>query len=223
MAVRALRSVLPDRLQASILVRWADVYSGLPGRASESTWLTLLTLLCQDSRDPDEASYGLVEGACGYGLLDRSQWPYWRAVGLGASNPIASEGSPLDGCGTCIRIECTGTVSRSCIIELICVHDNCDRSHVSILTLGMGSWLGSCLMSQPLATMLYFVCTSKDMLAYIIPFDERRMFACNCAGFLITSTPSNSCMCLVCRDAIVMLRLWLLWSLTDAAPVDLMS
>lgn len=65
----------------------------------------------QEGRDANVASYGLVTGACGFGYLNRSSWPYWNAVAIPRSSPIAQSGlAGKDGCGACIRITCTQNV-----------------------------------------------------------------------------------------------------------------
>ena len=56
---------------------------------------------------PDQPSYGVKEGACGYGLLSKTAWPYWNAVALRADSPLlttATRGS--HGCGMCLQITC---------------------------------------------------------------------------------------------------------------------
>ena len=65
----------------------------------------------QEGRDANSASYGLVNGACGFGALNRSAWPYWAAAAIPRSSPIATSGNAgRDGCGACIRITCTQNV-----------------------------------------------------------------------------------------------------------------
>ena len=37
-------------------------------------------------------------GSCGYGLLDKSKWPYWSVGALSTDNIYYGEG-PVRGCG----------------------------------------------------------------------------------------------------------------------------
>ena len=47
----------------------------------------------------------LVQGSCGYGdLSDRSQYPFFSAVGIPPNSDIAA--LPSGGCGTCIEFQC---------------------------------------------------------------------------------------------------------------------
>ena len=39
-----------------------------------------------------------VQGSCGYGLLDKSKWPYWSVGALSTSNIFYGQG-PVRGCG----------------------------------------------------------------------------------------------------------------------------
>ena len=71
----------------------------------------LLLALSQTGGNPNVPIYGLVDGACGYGALDRSEWPYWRVAALGFSNPVSQSSTPQkDGCGACIEVTCQGSV-----------------------------------------------------------------------------------------------------------------
>ena len=75
----------------------------------------VVAVATQDGKDPDSPSFGVLNGACGYGQLNRSAWPYWRAVGLSSSNPIVAKSSAKDACGTCIKLTCTASVSLGII------------------------------------------------------------------------------------------------------------
>jgi hypothetical protein len=41
----------------------------------------------------------------GYGLMDQATWPYWSAVAVGPTHPLAAN-STRRGCGSCIEIQC---------------------------------------------------------------------------------------------------------------------
>lgn len=44
-------------------------------------------------------------GSCGYGMLSKSDWPYWSVAALPTSN-VFFNNLPLEGCGSCWEIEC---------------------------------------------------------------------------------------------------------------------
>ncbi|KAK9838025.1 hypothetical protein WJX74_009954 [Apatococcus lobatus] len=62
----------------------------------------------QDGDSPYSPSYGTSIGACGYGLLDKSKWPYWSVGALSQSNIFYSAG-PLGGCGQCFEVQCVNS------------------------------------------------------------------------------------------------------------------
>lgn len=39
-----------------------------------------------------------MQGACGYGYLNRNQWPYWSVAALTPTNTFAKQG-PAKACG----------------------------------------------------------------------------------------------------------------------------
>ncbi|CAK0756698.1 hypothetical protein CVIRNUC_002477 [Coccomyxa viridis] len=45
------------------------------------------------------------QGSCGYGILDKSKWPYWSVGALSTSNIHYGQG-PVRGCGECFEVEC---------------------------------------------------------------------------------------------------------------------
>lgn len=47
----------------------------------------------------------VLQGSCGYGdLSDRSQYPFFSAVGIPPNSDIAT--FPSGGCGTCLEFQC---------------------------------------------------------------------------------------------------------------------
>ena len=44
--------------------------------------------------NPWEPSYGTSVGSCGYGLLDRGNYPYWSVGALATSNSYFLAGKP---------------------------------------------------------------------------------------------------------------------------------
>ena len=45
------------------------------------------------------------QGACGYGKLDKSQYPYWSVAALSLTNSFSVAG-PAHACGMCFEIKC---------------------------------------------------------------------------------------------------------------------
>ena len=45
------------------------------------------------------------QGSCGYGLLDKNDWPYWTVGALSTSSSFFEAG-PLQGCGECFELQC---------------------------------------------------------------------------------------------------------------------
>lgn len=70
----------------------------------------------QDGGNPDVASNGVLDGSCGYGALDRSEWPNWMAAAIGPSNPLTSGGNP-GGCGACVEVTCTSVSILTIFIQ----------------------------------------------------------------------------------------------------------
>lgn len=58
-----------------------------------------------DGMSPYSPSFGTSVGSCGYGLLDRSSWPFWSVGALSTSN-VFYDSLPVSGCGICIEVRC---------------------------------------------------------------------------------------------------------------------
>ena len=60
----------------------------------------------------------LVQGSCGYGdLSDRSQYPFFSAVGIPPNSDIAA--LPSGGCGTCIEFQCVNDRTPAFAVSLL--------------------------------------------------------------------------------------------------------
>jgi len=46
-----------------------------------------------------------LQGSCGYGVMDKTKYPYWSVAALSPSNPSYIAG-PIAGCGQCFEIQC---------------------------------------------------------------------------------------------------------------------
>lgn len=59
----------------------------------------------------------LLQGSCGYGdLSDKSQYPFFSAVGIPPNSDIAS--LPSGGCGTCIEFQCVNDRTPAFAVSL---------------------------------------------------------------------------------------------------------
>ena len=50
-------------------------------------------------------SLSACQGSCGFGVLDKNQWPFWSAGALSTSNQFFLSG-PVQGCGMCFEVSC---------------------------------------------------------------------------------------------------------------------
>lgn len=76
-----------------------------------------------DGMSPYNPSYGTSVGSCGYGLLDKGEWPYWSVGALAVAN--SAFGGPTFGCGSCWRITCQGRGCTSTPSTVITITDSC--------------------------------------------------------------------------------------------------
>lgn len=58
-----------------------------------------------DGKNPSDPSWGTLNGACGYGQLDKGKWPYWSVAALSTQNQFALADN-IKGCGQCFEIKC---------------------------------------------------------------------------------------------------------------------
>ena len=93
----------------------------------------MLTAL-QTGGNPNQAIYGLSDGACGFGEIPRTSWPFWQVAALGFTNPISGSNMPQKwGCGACLEVTCEGPVRLSCLRMARTVsHDHSRRSQCCI-------------------------------------------------------------------------------------------
>jgi len=57
-----------------------------------------------DGMNPQTPSFGTLEGSCGYGRLDPDEWPHWKVAGISVRLP--QHRGPVEGCGSCLELEC---------------------------------------------------------------------------------------------------------------------
>ena len=61
-----------------------------------------------------------MQGACGYGLLDKSQYPYWSVAALSLTNSFSVAG-PAHACGMCFEIKCVDIGGPFAVRPAACV------------------------------------------------------------------------------------------------------
>ncbi|GAB4819912.1 hypothetical protein N2152v2_006958 [Parachlorella kessleri] len=96
---------------------------------------------------PSNPSFGTKEGACGYGLIPKDQYPYFSVAALSPSNKFAKAG-PLMGCGQCFQIQCQTDMDGKdvCIKDsqgkpksvLVMISDTCpecEAEHIDVQSL----------------------------------------------------------------------------------------
>ncbi|KAK9839672.1 hypothetical protein WJX81_004788 [Elliptochloris bilobata] len=100
----------------------------------------------QDGMSPYSPSFGTSQGACGYGLLDKSQYPYWSVAALSLTNSFSVAG-PSHACGMCFEIKCVdvggafaGRCSkdpnqRSVTVTITDVCPECESDHIDMQAL----------------------------------------------------------------------------------------
>lgn len=47
----------------------------------------------------------LLQGACGYGVLDKNSYPFWSVAAFSLTNSFSVAG-PAKACGQCFEIKC---------------------------------------------------------------------------------------------------------------------
>ena len=85
-----------------------------------------------DMKDPQEASFGLLDGSCGYGKQDRSTWPFWKVAAISPENRIVKQNrNPLEGCGACLQIACgddsegTSCIGQGLVVQVVDTCQDC--------------------------------------------------------------------------------------------------
>ena len=76
-----------------------------------------------DGMSPDSYSFGTKEGSCGYGMLDRGEWPFWAVAGLSVRVP--DHGRTVEGCGSCYEIMCDDDRCYSGETVMVVITDKC--------------------------------------------------------------------------------------------------
>lgn len=60
----------------------------------------------------------ILQGSCGYGLLDQSQWPYWSVGALAGGSSFSS--GVGKGCGICLEVTCVDGGAVRSAYEMLC-------------------------------------------------------------------------------------------------------
>ena len=70
-----------------------------------------------------------LQGSCGFGALsNKNAWPFWSTVGISQSSPFYS--NPLNGCGTCLQLQCNPSSSAFPELGVSCCLLPCLLSHL---------------------------------------------------------------------------------------------
>ena len=93
-----------------------------------------------DKMDPSSPSYGTHEGSCGYGVIDKTIFPYFSTAAFGPENQYFKAG-PVNACGQCFQIQCTDPRSGACKTDskgvplsvLIQITDSCPECEANHL------------------------------------------------------------------------------------------
>lgn len=87
-----------------------------------------------------------LQGSCGFGALtNKNAWPFWSTVGISQSSPFYS--NPLNGCGTCLQIQCNPSSSAfpqlavSCRL-LLCLPVHLQQHKPGPLVLQQSAYVG---------------------------------------------------------------------------------
>ena len=72
---------------------------------------------CACNGNADVGKPATAQGSCGYGLMDKSKYPYWSVGALSTSNMYYSEG-PVQGCG-CASFPAAGPPLHPCMLFFI--------------------------------------------------------------------------------------------------------
>eukprot|EP00884_Botryococcus_braunii_P000413 jgi/Botrbrau1/10372/Bobra.146_2s0010.1 len=99
-----------------------------------------------DGKNPSDPSWGTLNGACGYGQLDKGKWPYWSVAALSTQNRFYLADN-IKGCGQCFEIKCvdrqggeetwtgrcyTGPEQVSVIVQITDECPECKPDHIDI-------------------------------------------------------------------------------------------
>lgn len=91
--------------------------------------------------------YDTVQGSCGYGSLNQTQWPYWNAVALSPLNQFRIAG-PQQACGECFEVMCDPRPpyqgrcgsSPSNTTQIVMTADTCPECQADHLDLQAGAF-----------------------------------------------------------------------------------
>ena len=76
---------------------------------------------------PAVQSYAVAQGACGYGDLPDSGWPFGGIAAIDPSVSLFAAGTTQQGCGVCLQVQCTDAAACSSNNQplVVLVTDHC--------------------------------------------------------------------------------------------------
>eukprot|EP00891_Asterochloris_glomerata_P004481 jgi/Astpho2/4481/fgenesh1_pg.00067_%23_63_t len=95
-----------------------------------------------DGMQPYDPSFGTLKGSCGYGIMDKTAYPYWSVVGISTSSRFYT-GLSGQGCGVeCVDLpdafqgRCiTGSGQQSIVVMISDSCPQCEPDHLDIQAL----------------------------------------------------------------------------------------
>jgi len=137
LAVVSAAFIAPSLLPTAIAVDWIGDEDTIATNYGSSF----------DGLNPWQPSYGTLNGACGSGVLDKAQWPYWSVAALSVKNPFYVNG-PVNGCGQCFEVQCVddgapafqgrchpNSSERSIVVQITDACPECGAEHMDIQAL----------------------------------------------------------------------------------------
>lgn len=61
-----------------------------------------------------------MQGSCGYGVMDKTKYPYWSVAALSQSNPFYVAG-PTGACGQCFEVQCLNSGGQFAVRQSPCL------------------------------------------------------------------------------------------------------
>ncbi len=123
---------------------------------------------------PNNPSFGVLEGGCGYYLMDRTRWPYWNAVAVRPDSPLLNSATrPTLGCGMCVQITCVDPRFCKTKYPIVAqITDNCPGCTNAMHMDGHASWVNELLsVANALIKVQRVHCMAKQTELHVVVMD----------------------------------------------------